>query len=126
MFPTHDVPDSNMGPSPLATPFECSLGHRDADSVSLHVTGELDIANSPTLGVALEEALLTAPLVILDLRAVTFIDSAGAHVIGNAYARARSLGVRLLIANGSQRTDRFINLAATIDEVDLRRTSSCP
>jgi anti-sigma B factor antagonist len=64
----------------------------------LAVTGELDLAGIP----ALEEALAgleaaRPPAILLDLRALEFVDSSGLRCLVRANARARESGGRLAI-----------------------------
>jgi anti-anti-sigma factor len=90
------------------------------------VTGELDIATAPALGRALKHALLTARLVVLDLRDVAFIDSAGVHAILNADARARTLGQRLMILRAPATVDRIFGLSGAADQLEFVPVSMTP
>ena len=104
------APDSTR--QPLAPPavFECSLVNGDPDAVCVRVAGELDIAATPGLDVAVREALLIARLVVVDLRDVAFIDSAGLHAIVNAAARAREARRRLVVLPGPPHVERLLTL----------------
>src|SRR4051812_2729496 len=57
-------------------------------------TGEIDLATVDELRAAVELARATAGLVILDLRGVTFIDSAGIRLVVEAAREGELLVVR--------------------------------
>jgi len=76
----------------------------------VHVVGELDLATSPRLRSALRAAQLRARMIVLNLRRLTFIDSAGVHAILDAATRAEERGGRLLIARGQAQVDRMLAL----------------
>jgi anti-sigma B factor antagonist len=66
------------------------------DRAVVTVSGEVDLATAPRLRAALDEALdAGAQEVWLDLRATTFMDSSGLHVLFAGQARAEALGRRL-------------------------------
>jgi anti-sigma B factor antagonist len=84
----------------------------------VHLAGELDIATTPHLDRALrDEPALQAPLVVLDLREVAFVDSSAVHTIVDAAVRARQGGNRLLLLGGSPDVDRVFTLTGTSDQV---------
>lgn len=66
----------------------------------MHVAGELDLATAPQLERTLRETQQQARLILLDLRELTFMDSAGVHTIVNASIAARQLGRRLVLLRG--------------------------
>jgi anti-sigma B factor antagonist len=84
------------------------------------VTGELDVATAPTLDETLQQAQLQARLVVLDLRELDFMDSAGAHTIVSASLRARLNGGRLVVVRGRPHVDRVFVLTRSCDRVDIR------
>jgi anti-sigma B factor antagonist len=75
--------------------------------------GELDLA---TVGEA-EEALAeierapSAATLVIDLRALRFMDSTGLHFLLGAETRARGRGGRLLVVRGPEAVDRVFRLA---------------
>ena len=80
------------------------------DVAWVQVAGELDLVTSPALEQTLRDAELRAPLVVLDLRELTFTDSTGVHVITNANARADRAGRRLVLVRGPAQPDRMLAL----------------
>lgn len=70
------------------------LDRQDTDAASLIVaSGEIDVATSPLLRDALNEAIATSPATItLDFTQVAFIDSSGLGVLVGALERLRAAG----------------------------------
>jgi anti-sigma B factor antagonist len=64
------------------------------------LSGELDLTNAHRLDEAL--ARTTSPVVILDLGALAFVDSAGIRVIDQAHQKLGDEGRRLLIVADAQ------------------------
>lgn len=84
-----------------------------SDVAWVQVVGELDLVTSPALEQTLRDAELRAPLVVLDLRELTFTDSSGVHVITNAKARADRAGRRLVLVRGPAHPDRMLALVTS-------------
>jgi anti-sigma B factor antagonist len=67
---------------------------------SIHVSaaGEVDSHSGPRLAVALETAIATGTRhVVADLEEVTFLDSAGVHVLWTAHRQALAAGGELRV-----------------------------
>ncbi|MGI9082213.1 MAG: STAS domain-containing protein, partial [Thermoleophilaceae bacterium] len=74
-----------MAPSRSAPrPFVSRQSGGGLGAAWVYVAGELDVATAPQLEQTLREAQSEARLVVLDLRELTFVDSAGVHVIVDA------------------------------------------
>jgi anti-anti-sigma factor len=56
------------------------------------------------------KAQLSARLVVLDLRELTFIDGSGVHAILDVAREARREGRRLMLVRGSAQVDRVFTL----------------
>lgn len=105
--------------SAVATPqqlaesrFVCMSSASGPHATWLYVAGELDIATAPELQRELQEAQRWARLIVIDLRAVTFIDCSGLHVLIAARAgRARTM----LVAGHAVK--RLLDLAGVADQV---------
>jgi anti-anti-sigma factor len=93
------------------------LTNRSPDVAWVHVAGELDIATTPRLERTLREA--HAWLIVLDLRELAFIDSAGAHVVVGASILARQAGRRLVLLCGRSDVDRVLRLTGKYEEVEI-------
>jgi anti-anti-sigma factor len=85
----------------------------EQDRVVLHLTGELDLASSPIFERALEDpALAAAPLVVLDLDELKFVDSTGLRVILMAHEAARTRGQEFAITPGSPQVQRLLSITS--------------
>jgi anti-sigma B factor antagonist len=77
--------------------------------LSLH--GELDLASAPLLQGAIESvASDAAPLLVLDLDELEFIDSTGLRIILAAHERAQERGQMLALTRGSQQVQRLMSI----------------
>lgn len=101
---------SNASRTAESLSFECSWRAAGYDAAWVHTCGELDLASSSRLRSALKGAQLCARMIVLNLRGLTFIDSAGVHAILDAATRAEERGGRLLIARGPAQVDRMLAL----------------
>ena len=91
-------------------------------SVRLVMEGELDIAGAPLLTDALRDidpgARRVIPrAVILDLRAVTFLDSAGLHALIEARDACRERGWEMLVVRGPAQVVKVFSLTGMEQEL---------
>jgi anti-sigma B factor antagonist len=87
--------------------------------------GEIDIVTSPELRAALLDERAQAPLVVLDLREVTFIDSSGLGVIVGQQKRAQEREERFAVAvGGSLAVQRILDLSGLVKVLDIVDTPS--
>ncbi|MGI8803485.1 MAG: STAS domain-containing protein [Solirubrobacteraceae bacterium] len=88
----------------------------DGDTVRLVVRGELDLATAPRLSERLAEIEATAaPLIVIDLTGVPFIDSTGLRALLEADFRSRENGSRLRMTEGCAQAQRLFELAGVVD-----------
>jgi anti-sigma B factor antagonist len=114
------LPDSIAGRADVLPPaFVCSWRDGGLDAAWVHVAGELDIATTPQLERTLGQAQLQAQLVVLDLRALAFMDSTGVHAIANASIRARQGARRLVVLRGPPDVDRIFTLSGRVDDLEI-------
>ena len=120
------MPDALISPDAIAgdvdapsSAFVCSCTDGGLDAAWVHVAGELDIATAPQLERTLRETQQQARLVLLDLRELTFMDSAGVHTIVNASIDARRLGRRVVLLRGPPNVDRMFALTGSSDAVEI-------
>ena len=99
--------------------FDCTLRDGGLDAAWVRVTGELDISTARRLAEMLGQAEGRCPRVVLDLRELTFIDSAGVHVILDANLRASAAGRRLVLVRGPSQVDRVFDLARVSDTLEI-------
>jgi anti-anti-sigma factor len=102
-----------------ATAFACSWSHGGEDAACVHLTGELDLSTAPELERTLQEAQARAPVVVLDLRELTFIDSSGLHVIIKANARATQADRRFIIVRGARQFDRLLTVTGVGQRLEI-------
>lgn len=92
--------------------FELSRYTVDGYTV-VELRGELDASTSPVLQTGLDDLLnRPAPCVILDLSALTFLDSSALTVLVVSERRARERGGSLLLAGPRQIVARVLSLTA--------------
>jgi anti-sigma B factor antagonist len=82
--------------------------------------GEVDLATADTLESRIVDLLQNGcARVVVDLRAVTFIDSAGIHALLNAHQRARKSGRSISILLGGRATRRPLEIVGVTDYLEL-------
>ena len=89
-------------------PFEVTV-QRDDELATITVRGELDLATVPQLSAAVAEHH-DAGLLVLDLTAVTFIDSTGVRVLIQTDRRCARSGARLAVQAGDGPVRRLLGL----------------
>jgi anti-sigma B factor antagonist len=73
--------------------------------------GELDLASAPALAQELETLQLTdAPLIVLDVRGLEFIDSTGLRVILAANTRAQEGGHEFALTHVQPQLQRLLTI----------------
>ncbi len=86
----------------------------------LAVSGELDLATTPTLEQELARVRERGPeLIIIDLRELEFMDSTGLSVLIRAHQDAQQSGYRLGIVNGSRQIRRLLTLTGVADRLTI-------
>lgn len=82
--------------------------------------GDVDLATSGELKAAVSELLdRGCARVVLDLRAVTFLDSSGIRVLVAVHQRAEELHVRLSVMLGGGQTRRVLELTGLLDHLHV-------
>ena len=88
------------------------------EAVVLNVSGELDLASSPALEQELDSHAVTgAPMVIVDLRQLEFMDSTGLSVLVRAHQRSVESGQRFGVVKGPQQVQRLLGLTVVADRL---------
>ncbi len=84
------------------------------------VTGELDLTTGSTLEERLGQLPETdAKLVIVDLRAVEFMDSTGLSVLVRAHQRAAETGNQFALVNGGSQVRRLLEITGITDRLTV-------
>ena len=81
--------------------------------------GELDLSNVEPVRVELVAAAGEAPTVVLDLRAVGFVDSSGIRLLVEAGRMAEERGVAFLVVRGPDHILRLFDLAGITKRLTL-------
>jgi anti-anti-sigma factor len=91
--------------------FGADLSYREGQA-NLHLKGELDLAAHDSFLAALAEAESTeAPLVVVDMRELRFIDSCGIRALLLALERAQDTSHRVVFTQSSPAVERTLELA---------------
>lgn len=91
---------------------------REQDRVVVRLTGELDLASAPILERALTDADVTgAPLVVLDLDGLEFVDSTGLRAILMAHSDSSDKGREFAITPGSPQVQRLLSITSVTDHL---------
>lgn len=104
----------------MTTPdFELKSSHA-ADILVVEVVGEVDMATSPQVALALEAAGETCRRVVVDLSEVTFLDSSGlnALVVARRALSARDIELRV-VSPTDHVVRRVFEIAQLTDELGV-------
>ncbi|HSC02309.1 MAG TPA: STAS domain-containing protein [Solirubrobacteraceae bacterium] len=103
-----------MGPRPPRVMYE--LSNIDIDIVErdgvvvIALAGEVDLCAAPELEATLNRVAATdASSIVVDLDRVSFMDSAGVHVLLQ-FSLARGSGARLALTRGSRQVQRLFQV----------------
>jgi anti-sigma B factor antagonist len=100
--------------------FDLTVQHIGTGAISLRLRGALDLAHAYRFDDQLRRAERDAPsCLVLDLRELDFVDSAGMSRILAARRRARRSGRRLVLVRGSHAVQRFLQVAALTEHFDF-------
>ena len=94
--------------------------HQGEDRVVLGLHGELDLLGAPMLEEEIAKAEADAPTtMVLDLRDLQFVDSAGLRVILAAHERARREGKEFALTQGSEQVQRLFTIAGVSEHLRI-------
>jgi len=98
-----------------------SLERQQSDgTLRIVIRGELDMETGPRAEEALRQAEADAPpVLVLDLREVSFFDSTGLQLVLDADVRAREEGRTFVVVPGDGEPRRILELAEVIDRLNL-------
>ena len=92
-------------------PFEVDVIEDDAVML-VRVAGDVDLATSPQLREGLDRAIVSgAPLVRLDMTAVTFLDSSGISVLVDTQQRLHEASARLVLHGVGDHIKRVLEIS---------------
>jgi anti-sigma B factor antagonist len=100
--------------------FELTVQHIGTGAVSIHPRGALDLAYAYRFDDEIRHAERDASsCLVIDLRGLDFVDSAGISRILAARRRARRAGRRLVLVRGSASVQRFLQIAALTEHFEF-------
>ncbi len=113
------MPDRMSEPTTFDPPAPGELAveiKREAESVVVSLTGELDLATVETFDRRLREAESTRPArLVVDLAALGFMDSTGLQTLLRASERASTADYELALRRGPHQVQRVFELTRTIE-----------
>jgi anti-sigma B factor antagonist len=118
--PRKQVPTqiSTLAP-PVQNHFRVEVRNEGPASV-LALSGELDLASSPTLEQELDRALEAGTSqLIVDLRELEFMDSTGLSVIVKAHQRVEEAGGQFGVVKGSTQVQRLLSLTGVAERITV-------
>jgi anti-anti-sigma factor len=98
--------------------FRCSTAHGAGKASWVNTAGELDVAVAPLFQQVLHEAAQRSRLVVVDLRAVTRVDSSGVGALVRASVNAQRSGCRVVVIRGLSQVDRLLALTGDTNAVE--------
>jgi anti-sigma B factor antagonist len=107
--------------SALSPEFFCDV-RPDRERVVVRVGGEFDVAVAADVAAIVDE-LLDAGFarIVIDLRELSFLDSAGVHTLASVRRSAGRRGVALSLLRGPTKVHRVLELTATDSLFDFDR-----
>ncbi|MDQ6841457.1 MAG: STAS domain-containing protein [Actinomycetota bacterium] len=89
---------------------------RDAESIVVSLTGELDLATVEAFDRTLREAEAASPArLVVDLGRLAFMDSTGLQTLLRAAERAHSSEYQLALRRGPNQVQRVFELTRTVE-----------
>ena len=83
------------------------------------LAGELDASTAPLLDEALHDAEVDAQLIVLDLRALAFIDCTGVRAIFQSSERLRQSGRLMAVVRGPRPVDKVFTLTRVAETMQI-------
>ena len=94
--------------------------HSTERTVTLALSGELDLVSSPALERAMEaHAHLNVELIVLDLRKLDFMDSTGLHMVLRIQQGAHEVGRRFALVRGPDQVQRLFDLTGLTETLTI-------
>lgn len=101
-------------------PIQLTVQHPDFDTVHVTVQGSLDLARAYDFDAAMRRIERVAPgRVLLDLRPLEFLDTAGLSRLVAVRRRCRRTGRRLVLVRGPRAVQQLFALTSVGEEFEL-------
>ena len=89
-------------------------------TVTLVLSGEFDLVSAPAVEKAIDElAPSDAELLVVDLRAVGFMDSTGLHLLLRLHQAAHESGRRFVLIRGREAVQRLFDLTGLAESLTV-------
>jgi anti-sigma B factor antagonist len=103
-------------PDDSASEFQLAIWERESESVTIVLSGELDLASAPRLRNVLADLVACGMRhVIVDLANLSFIDSTGIGILVADLKRLREDGGSLTVRNAAPQAYRIFEMTGLID-----------
>ena len=99
--------------------FDVEATPRGGGGTTLTLSGELDLSTIQPLEQVVAGLNGRAELVVLDLRALDFLDSTGLRLMLRLHAALQQAGGRLVVVRGPRRVHRVFELTRAVDELEM-------
>lgn len=100
--------------------FDVHLSESGNGRIDAALSGEIDLSTVAELQEGLEHLLDDGPpLLVLDLREVTFLDSSGLRLLLRLDERQRSNGNRMVLVQGGRRVARVFELTGAGERLEM-------
>ncbi len=94
--------------------------HTTGRSITLALSGELDLLSSPALDRAIGDQVESdLELVVVDLRELDFMDSTGLHAVLRIQHGAHELGRRFALIRGPEQVQRLFELTGLTETLTI-------
>jgi anti-sigma B factor antagonist len=104
----------------LQTEFRIAVRNEGRGTV-LQLFGELDVASSPALEAELAR-VSDVELLVIDLRALDFIDSTGLSVLVRRHQHAEEHGQEFALVKGAGQVERLLGLTGLSEQLPVAET----
>jgi anti-sigma B factor antagonist len=93
---------------------------RDADTATVALRGEIDVATVDQVRVALTDAIASRPrAIVVDLADLSFIDSTGLGALIFGFQRARDADIAFRLARPTRGVRQVLVLSGLLEVVEL-------
>ena len=112
------MPTHRFTRRPQPVPFDCTCSH-DGGVVTVSPAGELDLGTAPALDARLRGVASGSSDVVVDLRNISFIDSAGVHVLLRWAGESARRGRAFRVIPGSERVELVFALTGVLETLGV-------
>ena len=96
--------------------FDVAVWHRDDQSATVVLSGELDLGSAPILRECLAELANVGTINLeIDLANLTFLDSTGISLLVTDFKRSTALGGSFMVRNVSPQAMRVLEISGLVE-----------